>query len=94
MSNNITAQDVFKAVENGEFDGGQYEYEVIEYVDTLTDIGVMQELKEALELNYFNADDDTETKIAGYIDYIIDGVMQTIRKLSPLHDLVVSCRGG
>lgn len=75
MSNNITAQDVFKAVENGEFDGGQYEYEVIEYVDTLTDIGVMQELKEALELNYFNADDDTETKIAGYIDYIIDGVM-------------------
>lgn len=76
--NNITAQDVFKAVENGEFDGGQYEYEVIEYLDTLTDIGVMQELKEALELNYFSIDDDTETKIAGYIDYIIDGVMQTI----------------
>lgn len=75
MSNNITAQDVFKAVENGEFDGGQYEYEVIEYLDTLTDIGVMQELKEALELNYFSIDDDTETKIAGYIDYIIDGVM-------------------
>ena len=73
--NNITAQDVFKAVENGEFDGGQYEYEVIEYLDTLTDIGVMQELKEALELNYFSIDDDTETKIAGYIDYIIDGVM-------------------
>lgn len=73
--NNITAQDVFKAVENREFDGGQYEYEVIEYLDTLTDIGVMQELKEALELNYFSIDDDTETKIAGYIDYIIDGVM-------------------
>lgn len=75
MLNNITAQDVFKAVENGEFDGGEYEYEVIEYVDSLTDTGVMQELEEALSLNYFNADDDTKTKIAGYIEYVIDGVM-------------------
>ena len=73
--NNITAQDVFKAVENGEFDGGEYEYEVIEYVDSLTDTGVMQELEEALSLNYFNVDDDTKTKIAGYIEYVIDGVM-------------------
>lgn len=72
---NITAQDIFTTVDKGDFNADGYEYDVTDYVDKLTDIGVMKEAQDAFESGYFNVSDDKNTKIEGIIQYITDGVM-------------------
>lgn len=71
---NITADDVINTVDSRDFDADGYEYDVIKYVDSLTDKGVQNEINDALSQGYFKEDDTKEDKISGVIQYISDGV--------------------
>ena len=70
----ITADDVINAVDSQDFDANGYEYDVIEYVDKLTDVGVEREIQDAFAQGYFKDSDNKEKKITGVIQYIAEGV--------------------